>query len=118
MVWYIKFEFETTPKKLGELEKIMLNDGRIRFEMPIYEDGSSTIRFIEGKNSSFLRQAEDYFLFVDYCGISLDEYMDDVNDYDFGMHVASTNPDTKKIFAEKVKNYLIKEDIKFKEGEY
>lgn len=121
MVWYISaFNFETTPKKLGELEKIILHDGKTRF-VSILEDGfvQSAIRFIEGKNSSFLRQSEDYFLVLNYYGIFIDEgSVDDAIDYDFGIQVGSTDPDTKKIVTEKVKNYLIKENINFEEIKY
>jgi len=110
--------FEITPEKLGELEKIILNDGKTRFELPINGDDSSTIRLIEGKNSSFLRQSEDYFLLVDYCGLFLDGSVIDTADHAFGVDVGSTNPDTKKIIKEKIKNYLIKENVKFEEREY
>ena len=123
MVWYIsEFGFETTPKKLGELEKI-ISDGKIRFDLPVSNDegydDSSSIKLIEGKNSSFLRQSEDYFLFVDYCGIiSYEDDIDDITNYDFGIHVGSINSDTKQIVTEKIKNYFTMHSIKFKEEEY
>ncbi len=118
MVWYIhKFRFETDPSKLMELEKIIIDNGKTTFELSTLGcDDLSNVRLIEGKNSSFLRQSEDYFLLFDYAGIDFNEDMKgNAHNSSLGVYVASTNPDTKRSVAEKVKNYLNVENIKFEE---
>lgn len=119
MVWYItKLIFETSTNKIKELEKIALDSGKIRIELPLYEtDSDSTVRLIEGKNSSFLGACEDYVLCVDYYGIvgEDNEVIENTFNYEFSISVASNNPDTKKTVMDRVKNYLKAENIKFEE---
>ena len=115
MVWYTtELIFETSTNKLKELEKLALDSGKIRVEFPICETDTSTIRLIEGKNSSFLRVCEDYVLYVDYYGI-IEDNIEDKTNYEFNILVASNNPDTKKEVIDRVKNYLKAEKIKFEE---
>ncbi len=118
MAWYFsEFEFETTCKKLMELERMILSGGNTRREIMTgngLDEDEGPIRFIEGKNSSFLRKAEDYLFWTDHRSAFIDE--EDTEDYSFGISVGAVDPDTKRIITDKIKVYLDKEKIEYREN--
>ena len=110
MVLYItEITFETNTKKLKELEKIVLDSGKVSLEL-------GNVKLVEGKSSSFLGPSEDYIFSIKrYDGLDGEDDMEDIGEYDFSMFLASSNADTKKSAVDKVKSYLKREKINFDE---
>ncbi len=116
MVWYIaSLNFETTTRKFRELEKIALDGDTIQLELSLGHDDSSRALFVEGRNSSFLRHYEDYFIDFIYYGVVAEERDESGPNYDFSIRVVSTDADMKKKVIETSRNYLKENRITFTE---